>query len=209
MARTTHKALLRMVVFASMVGAVACVTARPAKPGEMIANNVQAAHPQPFSVSLSCDRGENIVRSIGTPGTGADISCASYLAALTASIQKSKLFSAVVPAAAGPDYELVVSLIYIDSPAGGTTNPIVTLKTNWKLRRRGAIVFAKDVASRGDAEFPNEFITWPTGNTLATERAGRENIEQGIRALGETDIARTRADRAEEKETLTRPEQLR
>lgn len=131
------------------------------------------------------------VQTGGGAETGAldssNISDADLKAAIEHSISQSKLFATVLQGNAG-DYELSVRVASLSKPLFGLTFT-VEMEAGWSLVRRSdrSVALRKSIRSTGTASTSDAFAA-VTRLRLAVEAAARDNIDQGLRAIGELDL---------------------
>jgi hypothetical protein len=178
---------LTLVVVISTCGAGACVTAAAVKRAAMVPDTPANARRNARVVSMVCNHPRGLVYSPG-PGTGADIPCEEYKAAVTEAVRKSGLFTTAENAEQA-DLTLELSLLDLISVPGGSLTPCVPLRVQWRLLMGKDTVFLWPRTVYGRSQFGSEFVTWPTGNTLATARAARDSIREGLLALAQADLS--------------------
>lgn len=177
---------LLKVRFATLVilGAVLAGCAAPVARQDMVPADIVVARQHPYSV---------LVRTSGGSETGAmdssNISDADLKAAIEDSIGKSRVFKAVVQGSDG-DYELNVRIVMLSKPLFGTTFT-VELETAWSLVRVAdrSVVMRKSFLTKGVATM-DEAFAGVTRLRLAVEKAARENVAQGLRAIGDLNLWR-------------------
>jgi hypothetical protein len=164
-----------LVILVAMLTACAAPVARQA----MVPVDVAVASNHPYSI---------LVRTSGGSETGAmdssNISDADLKAAIEDSIARSRVFENVVQSGGG-DYELNVRIVSLSKPLFGTTFT-VDLETAWSLVKVSdrSIVMRRSFATKGVATM-DEAFAGVTRLRLAVEKAARENVAQGLRAVGE------------------------
>jgi len=106
--------------------------------------------------------------------------------ALVESINKSRVFSRVIPGT-GADYVLQVAIISIEQPTfGGTLK--VKMEAAWTLRRGdGTVVWQEAIQSMHLVTVGEEFVA-ATRLRVATEGAARENIKQGLAKISRLNL---------------------
>ena len=134
-----------------------------------------------FPYSLSVQTG-------GGAATGAldssNIADADLKAAIEDAVVHSKLFKSIVQGAGG-DYELSVRVTTLSKPIFGGTFT-VDMETAWSLTKMAdrSVALRKSVKSSGAATMGDAFAA-VTRLRLAVEAAARDNISQGLKAIGE------------------------
>ncbi len=116
-----------------------------------------------------------------------NVSDADLKAALESAITRSGVFRSAV-AGKGGDYELTVSITQLSKPVVGFA-ATVDLETAWVLMKSSskAIVMRKVVKASHTAT-GRDAIVGVTRLRLAVEGAVRENIRQGLEAIGFLDL---------------------
>jgi hypothetical protein len=144
--------------------------ASPVKPQAMV--------PATFDVQ---NRHNSAVQLMVEGGQEDKIPDAAFLQALTDAIQRSGVFSAVVPS--GGDYKLVVVILALEGPQAGFSFT-VKLATNWKLTRLATqeVVWQDAIAKTYNATM-GRALFGATRARIATEGAAQENIKEGIDRL--------------------------
>lgn len=176
MKRPDMNRFARTAVVAALVVLAGC--AAPASRESMVVSAVPAA--KKFSSSVA-------VEAKGGADTGAmdssNISNADLKAAIESSISQSGLFRAVVQGNAG-DYELTVTVIQLTKPIFGASFT-VDMEAAWVLTRSSdhSIVWRKSVKSSHTASMSDSLVG-VTRLRLAVEGAARDNISQGLQAIG-------------------------
>lgn len=131
------------------------------------------------------------VQTSGGASTGAmdssNISDAELKAAIEDAVVQSKLFKSIVQGVGG-DYELSVRVTTLSKPIFGGAFT-VDLETAWSLTKMvdRSVVFRQAVKSSGTATMGDAFVA-VTRLRLAVEAAARDNISQGLKALGELNL---------------------
>lgn len=106
--------------------------------------------------------------------------------ALVESINKSRVFSRVIPGT-GADYVLQVAIISIEQPTFGGTFK-VKMEAAWTLRRGdGTVVWQEAIQSMHLVTVGEEFVA-ATRLRVATEGAARENIKQGLAKISRLNL---------------------
>jgi len=183
--------------YAVLAGAIslALVLAGCASPASRVAMTPQTAsvgkqHPHSIHVEAS-----------GGAETGAmdssNISDADLKASIEDAIIQSKLFKSIVQGSGG-DYELSVRVISLSKPLFGGSFT-VEMETAWSLTKavdpkaadpkaaNHSVVLRNSVKSSGTATMGDSLVG-VTRLRLAVERAARENISQGMKAIAELNL---------------------
>lgn len=177
MRRPVRSGLALAVLVAVLAGC-----SSPAERAAITPQNVVVAKPHPYSVA---------VRTAGGSETGAldssSISDADLKAAIEDAVLGSRLFTTVVQGKGG-DYELSVQIVSLRRPLVGVALS-VEMETGWSLTRSSdrTVLLRKSVRSTGNTTMGDAFA-FVTRLRLAVEQAARENIRQGLQALGELDL---------------------
>lgn len=154
----------------------------PAERAAITPQNVVVAKHHPYGVA---------VRTAGGSETGAldssGIADADLKTAIEDAIVGSRLFKTVVQGKGG-DYELSVQIVSLRRPLVGVSLS-VEMEAGWSLTRSSdrTVLLRKSVRSTGNATMGDAFA-FVTRLRLAVEQAARENISQGLLALGELDL---------------------
>jgi hypothetical protein len=164
-----------LVVSVAVLTACAAPVARQA----MVPADVAVAGNHPYSVLVRTSGGSETVAM-----DSSNISDADLKAAIEDSIVRSRVFKTVVQSGGG-DYELNVRIVSLSKPLFGTTFT-VDLETAWSLVKVSdrSIVMRRSFATKGVATM-DEAFAGVTRLRLAVEKAARENVAQGLRAVGE------------------------
>jgi hypothetical protein len=122
-----------------------------------------------------------------TSGVGnPEISASAFREALVAAVNESRVFSSVreQPPA---DYRLSVSVVATKPDIGLTTHE--TVSARWQLTRLSdnSDRFNEFVTTSGKATAGDALTMWPR-TRIALERAGQENIKQGLTKLSELNL---------------------
>lgn len=131
------------------------------------------------------------VQTAGGSETGAldssNIADADLKAAIEDAVVQSKLFKSVVQGSGG-DYELIVRVTSLSKPVFGGTFT-VEMETAWSLTKLAdrSVAMRKSVKSTGTATMGDAFAA-VTRLRLAVEAAARDNISQGLKAVGELNL---------------------
>lgn len=169
--RSENRGPGKLVPLLLLVLLTACAT--PATYQGMISDRFDIARQHARSVSVSTSGGGE-TSSVGKP----QISDADLTRALVESINRSRIFSAVVPGSGG-DYALQVAIISMEQPTFGGSFT-VKMEAAWSLRRSdGTVVWQEAIRSANTATMDDSMVA-VTRLRLATEGAARENIKQGL-----------------------------
>jgi hypothetical protein len=170
----------------AILAAAAVILAGCATPADKQAMTVQkpavAGKQHPYSVSVATSGGTD---------TGAldssNIGNADLKAAIEASIRETKTFREVVQGKNG-QYELAVNVISLSKPSLGLSFT-VDLEAGWTLTRASdhQIVLRKAIKSTHTASMSDAFAG-VVRMRLAVEGAARDNIAQGLAAIGQLDL---------------------
>ena len=176
--------ILRRGATAVAVAAAALLAAcaGPAQKEAMVAPHLVVAKKQPYSVDVRTSGGAE-ADAAGPSG----VSNADLKAAIEKSITDSGVFKSIVQGTGG-DYDLTVALVNVNRPAFGASMT-VGLEASWALTKTSdhSIVWRKSI-----------FTTHTTGALeafagaervrMAVEGAARDNIAQGLQAIGELNL---------------------
>lgn len=138
-------------------------------------------HAQPVAVQVSGGRESD---PTGLP----QISNEAFAEAVSTAITNAKLFASVVPAGGDASYVLKVNIAAVQQPLMGGTFT-VTMETGWQIENLASkqVVWRKGVKSTGTASMGDAFAAI-TRIQLATERAARENIRQGLTLIAQLQL---------------------
>lgn len=167
-----------LVVLASFLAGCAA----PVGKQDMVPVDLAVARQHSYSVQ---------VRTSGGSETGAmdssNISDADLKAAIEEAIGKSRVFKTVVQGSDG-DYELSVRIVMLSKPLFGATFT-VELETAWSLMKVSdrSVTMRRSFSTKGVATM-DEAFAGVTRLRLAVEKAARENVAQGLRAIGELNL---------------------
>ena len=154
----------------------------PANRAAMTPQSVEISKHHPYSVR---------VQTSGGSETGAmdssNISDADLKAAIEDSITQSKLFKTIVQGSDG-NYELSVRVTSLTKPVFGATFT-VEMESAWSVTKTSdrSVVLRKSVKSSGTATMGDAFAA-VTRLRLAVEIAAKENISQGLKAIGQLNL---------------------
>jgi hypothetical protein len=111
-------------------------------------------------------------------GGGKETSSAAFAQALIASIEKTKVFSAVVQGAAA-NYMLSVAIVSVDQPSFGLSFT-VKMETAWTLKKAdGSIAWQEVIKAENTATTSDAFVGVERLR-IANEGAARKSIEAGL-----------------------------
>jgi len=154
--------------------------ATPATFQGMVADRYDVARQHPASVSVSTSGGSE------TSATGKTrISNSEFTKALTESINKSRVFSIVVPS--GGDYLLQVVIVSLEQPTFGGTFT-VKMEAGWTLKRSDGTVVWQEAIRSIHAVSVEEELVGVTRLRVATEGAARENIKKGLAKISRLNL---------------------
>lgn len=154
----------------------------PANRAAMTPQSIEINKHHPYSVR---------VQTSGGSETGAmdssNISDTDLKAAIEDSITQSRLFKTVVQGSDG-NYELSVRVTSLSKPVFGTTFT-VEMESAWSMIKNSdrSVVLRKSVKSSGVATMGDAFAA-VTRLRLAVQMAAKENINQGLKAIGELNL---------------------
>jgi len=157
---------------------VSCAT--PATFQGMVSDRYDIARQHPASVSVSTSGGRE------TSATGkTQISNAEFTKALTESIDKSRVFSRVLPS--GGAYLLQVVIVSLEQPTFGGTFT-VKMEAGWTLKRSdGTVVWQEAIRSIHTVSV-EEQLMGIARLRVATEGAARENIKMGLATISRLNL---------------------
>ena len=168
-------------IIAPLALALLAGCATPATHEGMIADRYDIEHQHAKSISVSTVGGAE-TSATGTPR----ISDADFTRALVESINKSRVFSRVLPGA-GADYVLQVAIISIEQPTFGGTFT-VQMEAGWTLKRSdGTVVWQEAIQSVHMVTISEEFVA-ATRLRVATKGAARKNIKKGLAKISRLNL---------------------
>ena len=152
----------------------------PAQSKAMTPVGFKVARRHPVSVMVRAEGGAETLS--GMPA----ISAANFREALVAAINESRVFSSVSEQPPA-DYRLSVGVV--STKCSGAATVQIAESTRWQLTRLSdnSILFNEFVTSNGKATM-GDAIVGVTRARMALERAGQENIKQGLTKLSELDL---------------------
>lgn len=158
-----------------------CATA--SKPEAMQTSVTDFSRQNPETVSLNVTGGSE-TSAAGT----SKISNANYRSAVATSIERSKLFAAILVGDAS-DYQLDILIARLEQPVFGFSMT-VTLETNWTLTRKAdnKVIWQKAIPTTYTAR-TGEAFSGVKRLRLANEGAARANIEEALRSIGGLDLS--------------------
>lgn len=161
----------RVLLIAATLAVAAC--ASPPTREAMTPTGLTVAKQHPFSLKVNAEAGP------------AGVSDADLKAAIEAAVMENRAFKAVVQGADGSDYELSVSFFSAEKPMFGASFT-VTMEAAWSLTKVAdrSVVMRKSVKSTGHATM-GEAFAGAVRFRMALERAIRDNIAQGVSAIGD------------------------
>jgi hypothetical protein len=170
----------RTLILCAAVGVLAgCATA--SKPESMVAMpaDTLARHAQTVAVS-----------TVGGKETSAmgksQISDAAFAQALIASIEKTKVFSAVVQGA-GANYTLSVGIVGLEQPSFGLSFT-VKMETAWSLKRADGSIAWQEVIKAENTATTSDAFAGVERLRIANEGAARKSIEAGLAKLSKLSL---------------------
>lgn len=179
MSRPLEKAVLLLGLILS-VALAGCSS--PANRAAMTPQSLVVSKHHPYSV---------LVNTAGGAETGAmdssNISDADLKLAIEDAISQSKLFKTIVQGSDG-DYELSVRVTSLSKPVFGTTFT-VDMEGAWSMTKVSdkSVILRKSIKSSGTATMGEAFAA-VTRLRLAVESAAKDNIAQGLKAIGELNL---------------------
>lgn len=169
---------ISLCAVASLLLSTGCTS--PAQSKAMTPTGFKVASQHPVSVIVHTEGGANTMS--GMPA----ISASDFRDSLVAAINESRGFSSVrnQPPA---DYRLLVSVVSTKGHGAATVH--ITQSTRWQFTRLSdnSVLFNEFISTDGQATM-GEAIVGATRARKALERAGQENIKQGLTKLSELDL---------------------
>lgn len=168
-----------LLILAGLIAFTLTACSSPAQREAMIPAAVRISTHHPHSVQVSVSGGSDT-----SALDSSNISDDDLKAALEDAITQTRLFQKVVQGSGG-DYELSVRVSHVSKPMIGIALT-VDIETAWSLTKRSdrSIVMRKAVNSTGSASMGDAFA-FVTRLRMAVEAAARDNISQGLKAIGE------------------------
>lgn len=156
-------------------------TSGPIKSQAIIPGSYDIANKQPFTVSLHIDGGREF-----SPLKIPQISNEALLDALQEAITLSDLFDEIVKF--GEDYKLDLYIFKVSQPIAGN-EMTVRVEIGWTLTHTASmeIVWQESILT-SDTSSSNEKLNVNSRLKLATERAARKNIREGIRQISQLEL---------------------
>ena len=156
-------------------------TSGPIKSQAIIPEVYDIANKQPYTVSLHIDGGREF-SLLKIP----QISNETLMDALREAIIQSNLFDEIVEF--GEDYKLDLYIFKVSQPIAGSVMT-VRVEIGWTLIRRASmdIVWQKSILS-SDTSSSDEALNANNRIKLATERAAKKNIREGIRQISQLNL---------------------
>lgn len=179
MPRPLGKTVLLLGILLS-IGLSGCSS--PANREAMTPQNLVVGKHYPYSVQ---------VKTSGGMETGAmdssNISDADLKLAIEDAISQSKLFKSIVQGSDG-NYELSVRVVSLSKPVFGATFT-VEMEGAWSMTKVSdkSVALRKSIKSSGTATMGDAFAA-VTRLRLAVEHAAKDNIAQGLKAIGELNL---------------------
>lgn len=170
----------RTLILCAAVGILAgCATA--SKPESMVAAPAETLARHAKTVAVSTIGGKE-TSSVGK----SQISDAAFAQALIASIEKTKVFSAVVQGA-GANYMLSVAIISIDQPSFGLSFT-VKMETAWTLKKADGSVAWQEVIKAENTATTSDAFAGVERLRIANEGAARKSIEAGLSKIAKLSL---------------------
>ena len=156
-------------------------TSGPIKSQSIIPASYDIANKQPFTVSLHVDGGREF-----SPLKIPQISNEALMDALHEAIILSDLFDEIVKL--GEDYKLNISIFKVSQPIAGSVTT-VRVEIGWTLIRAASmeIVWQESILT-SDTSSSDEEFNINNRIKLATERAAKKNIQEGIRQISQLNL---------------------
>ena len=163
---------LRSLILCASVGILAgCATAT--KPESMVATTAETLTRHAQTVAVSTVGGRD------TSAAGkSQIADAAFAQGLIASIEKTKVFSAVVQGAVA-NYTLSVAIVSMDQPSFGLSFT-VKMETAWTLKKADGSIAWQDVIKAENTATTSDAFVGTERLRIATEGAARKGIEAGL-----------------------------
>ena len=156
-------------------------TSGPIKSQAIIPDSYDIAKKQPFTVSLHVDGGREF-----SPLQIPQISNEALLDALNKAIILSGLFNEIVKY--GEDYKLDLYIFKVSQPLAGSVMT-VRVEIGWTLTRKASseIVWQQSILT-SDTASSSESLNANNRLRLATERAAKLNIREGIKQISKLEL---------------------
>lgn len=156
-------------------------TSGPIKSQAIIPESYDIANKQPFTVSLHVDGGREF-----SPLKIPQISNEALMDALHKAIISSNLFDGIVKS--GEDYKLDLYIFKVSQPIAGSVMT-VRVEIGWTLTRKASmeIVWQQSILT-SDTSSSSEKFNVDSRLRLATERAAKKNIREGIRQISQLQL---------------------
>ena len=169
---------LSVVALCGIAAVMGGCAVAPSKPEAIVPATVASAKQHPQTVSVLVTGGVDT-----NPATRLRLTNATVSEGLVASINKHHVFSRVINGT-GADYVLTVTMVSGDFPSFAMTFT-VNAELAWSLKRAdGTTVWQQVIKSDGTAT-GGEAFAGVERVKMATERAVRENVAQGLAKLAE------------------------
>jgi hypothetical protein len=174
------KQAFRALILCAAVGILAgCATAT--KPEAMVAAPADTLTRHPKTVAVSTVGGQE------TSSTGkSQIADAAFRQALIASIEKAKVFSAVVQGA-DANYTLSVAIVNVEQPSFGLSFT-VKMETAWSLKKADGSVAWQEVIKAENTATTSDAFAGVERLRIATEGAARKSIEAGLAKISKLSL---------------------
>ena len=177
---SVRRILSVVALFATAAVMGGCAVA-PSKPESIVPPTVASAKQHPQTVSVLVTGGVDT-----NPSTRLRLTNATVSEGLIASINKHHVFSRVI-SGAGADYVLTVTMVSGDFPSFASTFT-VKAELAWSLKRAdGSTVWQQVIRTEGTAT-GGEAFAGVERVKMATERAVRENVAQGLVKLADLNL---------------------
>jgi hypothetical protein len=164
---------LSVLALCSLTGVMTGCAVAPSKPEAIVPPTLASAKPHPQSVSVLVAGGVDT-----NPSSRLRLTNATVTEGLVAAIDKHHVFSRVIKGT-GADYVLTVTMVSGDFPSFAATFT-VKAELAWSLKRAdGTTVWQQVIRSEGIAT-GGEAFAGVERVKMATERAVRENVAQGL-----------------------------
>lgn len=177
-----NKKILKFILILSCIASGLTGCASPASKDGMVNNAIPQIRQHNKTVSLTTQGGEEL-DGLGRSG----VSNSDFAKAIEESIIENKLFTQVIHSQ-GSDYVLNVTIVSFTKPIFGG-NFTVDMEAAWNLSdpTTKKTVMRKSIKSSHTATMGQAFAG-ATRLRLAVEGAARENIQQGLMAISESQL---------------------
>lgn len=176
-------AIRRISLFAAaaiLLSLIGCSS--PANRAAMTPQEILVSKHHPYSVQVQTAGGAETGAM-----SGSNISDADLKAAIEDAITQSKLFNSVAQSPGG-NYDLSVRLTSLAKPIFGATFT-VEMEMAWSMTKLSdrSVVLRKSIKSTGTASMGEAFVG-VTRLRMAVEKAAKDNISQGVKAIAELNL---------------------